>query len=391
MNRSHRNRPRPIPTVSDRAAHSARARRGAGFGRDMGRLLADFGHDLPTTPTAVAAAPEPRLFRYAASGGVRRKGRGWAAARAPVVRWRMTSDQAPVLWPFISTPGLPPTGAQIGVDMLSGGSFYADPFEWVLDDTVPVTNPNMFVFGKPGRGKSATVKAFLLRMMDFGYRALILGDPKDEYEHLCRAFGVEPFTIGPGLGVRINPLAFGPLGDNWDQLSAADARSRAAVVFGRWLTLVRGLVGSQRIGEHRVPFGPTDETVVKTALQDLTGYTGGHTRMREVTLPQLWHALDTPTDTLVSDCRYASTRQFLDETRLLRDSLGQLVTGALAGLFDDHTTIIVDWRAPIQSLSLSRLEPLGDEAVGIALLCLNSWGRGIRELADPGGCADRGP
>jgi hypothetical protein len=56
----------------------------------------------------------------------------------------------------------------------------------------------------------------------------------------------------------------------------------------------------------------------------------------------------------------------------------------LAGLFDDHTTITVDWRAPIQSLSLSRLEPLGDEAVGIALLCLNSWGRGIRELADPG-------
>jgi hypothetical protein len=36
-------------------------------------------------------------------------------------------------------------------------------------------------------------------------------------------------------------------------------------------------------------------------------------------------------------------------------------------------------------LSLSRLEPLGgDEAVGIALLCLNSWGRGMREVAEPG-------
>jgi hypothetical protein len=43
-------------------------------------------------------------------------------------------------------------------------------------------------------------------------------------------------------------------------------------VFGRWLTLVRGLVGSQRIGEHRVPFGPSDEVVVKAALQHLTGY-----------------------------------------------------------------------------------------------------------------------
>jgi hypothetical protein len=133
-----------------------------------------------------------------------------------------------------------------------------------------------------------------------------------------------------------------------------------------------------------VPFGPTDEVVIKTALQDLTGYTGGHTRLREVTVPQLWQLLDNPTSDLIAACRDQSARQFLDETRLLRDALGQLVSGALAGLFDGPTTIEVDWRAPIQSLSLSRLERLGDEAVGIALLCLNSWGRGMREVADRG-------
>jgi hypothetical protein len=150
-------------------------------GRDVTGLLADFGHHLPTAPIPVTEAKQARLFRYAPRRGHRRAGRGWAAAKAaPVSTWRMTSDQAPVLWPFISTPGLPPTGAQIGIDMLSGGSFYADPLGWVLHDTVPVTNPNMFVFGKPGRGKSATVKALLLRMIDFGYHALILGDPKDE-------------------------------------------------------------------------------------------------------------------------------------------------------------------------------------------------------------------
>ena len=36
----------------------------------------------------------------------------------------------------------------------------------------------------------------------------------------------------------------------------------------------------------------------------------------------------------------------------------------LKGLFDDHTSIALDWTAPIQSLSLSRLEGLGDEATG---------------------------
>jgi len=354
-------------------------------GRDTAHLLADFGHTLPTTPSPPAPVREARLFRPSAPrGGPTRPDAGRCPAPAPVSVWRMTSDQAPVLWPWIATPGLPPTGAQMGIDHLSGGSFYADPTGWVLDDAIPVTNPNLFVFGKPGRGKSATVKAFCLRMMDLGYRTLILGDPKDEYEKLCRALGVEPFAIGHGLPARINPLDLGPLGHQWHTLDATEARRRAAIVFARWLTLVRGLVGSQRIGDRRVPFGPSDEIVVKAALQHLTGYSQGTTHLTPTTIPQLWRLLDEPTAELVTACRYASERHFLDETRLLRDALGQLVSGALAGLFDDHTTIDVDWSAPIQSLSLSRLEALGDEAVGIALTCLNSWGRGMRETADPG-------
>jgi len=110
----------------------------------------------------------------------------------------------------------------------------------------------------------------------------------------------------------------------------------------------------------------------------------GSTRLAEVTIPQLWAALDEPTDALVDECRLASTRHFYDETRTLRDALGALVKGHLQGLFDEPTTITPDWRAPIQSLSLSRLEKSGDEAVGIALLCLNSWGQGMREIAEPG-------
>jgi len=356
----------------------------AAGGRDVNRLLRDFGHELPSVPKLQTPAKDPRLFRHASMRGEFKPDRGWSPAKAPVSAWRMTSDQAPALWPFISTPGLPPTGAQMGVDHLSGGAFYLDPMGWVLDDKIPVTNPNIFSFGKPGRGKSATTKAFCLRMMDFGYRTLILGDPKDEYEALCRAFGVEPFVIGHGMGARINPLAIGPLGQGWAQLSAEDARGRAAIVFARWLTLVRGLVGSQRIGERRVPFGPTEEAVVMQALKMLTGYAAGGSHLQETTIPKLWHLLDEPTTELVAETRYATARHFLDETRLLRDALGQLVNGALAGLFDDHTTIDVDWAASIQSLSLSRLEPLGDEAVGIALLCLNSWGRGMREMAPAG-------
>lgn len=353
-------------------------------GRDIGRLLSDFGHELPAAAVVEEAVKEPRLFRPAPRAGRFQRDRGWSASRAPVLQWQMTSEQTPALWPWISTPGLPPTGAQMGIDQLSGAAFYADPMGWVLDDRVPVTNPNIMSFGKPGRGKSATTKAFCLRMMDFGYRTLILGDPKDEYEPLCRAFGVQPFSIGPGMSTRINPLALGPLGQGWDQLDAIEAKERSAVVFSRWLTLVRGLVGSQKVGAQHVPFGPSDEVVIKRALETLTGYDRGNTRPKETTIAELWHLLDSPTPELIASTRYESERHFLDETRLLRDALAQLVTGALAGLFDDHTNIDIDWTAPIQSLSLSRLEPLGEEATGIALTCLNSWGRGMRDLAAPG-------
>ena len=34
-----------------------------------------------------------------------------------------------------------------------------------------------------------------------------------------------------------------------------------------------------------------------------------------------------------------------------------MVTGHLAGMFDEPTNIDIDWTAPIQSLSLRRLSP----------------------------------
>jgi hypothetical protein len=151
------------------------------------------------------------------------------------------------------------------------------------------------------------------------------------------------------------------------------------MVFSRWLLLIKGLVGSQHVG-----FGPTAETAVGQVIRDLTGYTTGADRMAEITIPRVWEALNNPTDQLIVECRYASRQHFLDETRPLRDALGSLVKGHLAGLFDAPTTVDVDWRAPIQSLSLSRLDPLGDEAVGVALTCLNSWGRAMTQLAEPG-------
>jgi hypothetical protein len=349
--------------------------------RSLDQLLDD--HGTPLTPTPVAAEPagDDRVFTTAVPRrGYRRPGHGWAPTWPGIAGYELTSDQAPVLWPLIAGHGLPTTGAPMGFDVLSGGAFYCDPMGWVTDDTIPVTNPNIFIFGKPGRGKSALVKAFLLRMIRFGYRTLVLGDVKDEYEDIAHALGVQPFHIGPGLPGRINPLDPGPLGHGWADLDPAETQRRAAVLLSRWLTLVRGLVGSQQI-----PFTPSESRVITKTLRDLTGWTHAQTQLTTVTLPQLWARLDQPTDQLVADCRYQSRHDFYDATRGLRDALGVLVEGELAGLFDAPTTFHPDWRAPIQTLSLSALHGDGNEAaVGIALMCLNSWGQGMRELSAPG-------
>ena len=73
----------------------------------------------------------------------------------------------------------------------------------LLDD------PNVIVLGKLGQGKSALVKTLLWRMLLFGRRAFVL-DVKREYGPLCDAVGVEPISLVPGGGVRLNPLASRP-------------------------------------------------------------------------------------------------------------------------------------------------------------------------------------
>jgi hypothetical protein len=368
-----------------RSTARARGSGGSNVARPVARtvddLLADFGTTIPRKPRPPEGPPPERLFPTGMPRhGVRRVGHGWAATLPPLAGYQMTSEEAPVLWPLISGDGLPPWGAEMGYDVLSGGKFYCDPMGWVLNDSIPVTNPNIFIFGKPGRGKSATVKAFMLRMIRYGYRSLVLGDVKDEYEDLARFLDVEPFRIGPGLAGRINPLDLGPLGSDWERQSREEQHRRATVIVNRWLFLIRGLVGSQG-----VVFTPTEERVVNKVLRHLTGWSAGASRLQPVTIPQVWAALNNPTEVLVADCRYSSRQDFFDGTRPLRDALGALCEGSLQGMFDTESTFRPDWRAPIQTLSLRSLHETGNKvAVGIALMCLNSWGQGMRETASAG-------
>ena len=353
--------------------------------RDQGRSLSQIADAYGTPlPAAIRAAAPPRrrteaeLFRaYAGKRGFAGRSRGWSPVPHPLVVYRASTAEIGGVFPFVGAQALPPTGASVGVDTRSGAGFTVDPMGWVLSEIT--SNPNLVLFGKPGTGKSTTVKAILFRLMLFGVRTLVAGDVKDEYEKLARAVGVEPFALGVGMPARINPLDLGPLGQGWDTLPDAERAQRARVIFGRWLVLLKALVGAQGVATTAA-----DEDALSAVLAQLTGWAAGSGQLRVITIPAVWAALRDPSTELAHACRYPSPRAMTEATRQVTSALGAMVRGALAGLFDEPTNIAIDWAAPIQSLSLGRLVPLGDQALGTALACLNSWSRAMTDTRRSG-------
>lgn len=353
--------------------------------RGAAELLTSFG---PPFAAASADVPSPhavqerpgRLNRpLAPRRGHRTAGRGWApvdvAARLPV--YQATTTEVGGLFPLLAANGVPAVGARMGYDTLSGGAFYCHPVEWLLRGLA--TNPNLVLFGEPGRGKSSTVVAFCLRMMLFGIKTLISGDVKGEYTPLLRALGVTPIALGRGSTARLNALDLGPLASRWSGWGLNRQREELAGVLGRWVKLLAALAETQG-------YSPTvtDEAVLAAVLRQLVGAGDGYTALKPITVPDVAHELADPRDELWLDARFAGRREFLDHTRQITDALTNLVVGPLAGLFDEPTNFALDFDAPIQSMDLSLLRSRGDQAVAVALTCLGSWSSLITDLQDDG-------
>src|SRR3954452_5948493 len=116
---------------------------------------------------------------------------------------RATTANAQAIYPFFAENGLGDGGVLIGTD-LYGSAFTYDPF--VLYESRVISNPNLFVAGEVGAGKSSLIKSYLYRQALFG-RVPWISDPRGEYAPLARALGVKPIRLEPGGRVRLNPVA----------------------------------------------------------------------------------------------------------------------------------------------------------------------------------------
>jgi type IV secretory pathway VirB4 component len=253
----------------------------------------------------------------------------------------VTTANAQAVYPFFAANGLGDGGVLIGTD-LHGSAFTYDPF--VLYERRVVSNPNMFVAGEVGAGKSSLIKSYLYRQALFG-RVPWIADPKGEYAPLARALGVEPIRLEPGGDVRLNPIARDA---GWDaQLSLLRALTAGAL-------------------ERRLQ--PEEEGALREALRVVVDDSG------EPTLPAVLGRLFRPT-TCMAERLVTSQEGLASRTRDTALGLQRLCEGDLRGMFDGPTTpgLRLDGRAVVLDLSAF----YDSAALGLVMTCASAWQRAM--------------
>ncbi len=251
---------------------------------------------------------------------------------------RCTTRHAQAIYPFLAAGGLGGRGVFVGRDG-GGSAFCYDP--WTLYGDGVLDDPNAIVLGKLGQGKSALVKTLLWRMLLFGRRAFVL-DVKREYGPLCRAVGVQPISLVPGGGVRLNPLASRP--EEHAQLELLRAVTITAL---------------------GAPLTQLEAAALREALRVVRA------RARtEPTLPDISAVLFDPVIDMAERLR-TTPADLATGARRAALALQDLCEGPLRGMFDGPTTpgLELDARLVVLDLHAVRDSP----AVGILMACASAW------------------
>jgi hypothetical protein len=285
---------------------------------------------------------------------------GRSHSRLRITPHRATSETLAGAYPFLAEEGLGSEGALIGQDAWSGTAFCYDP--WELYRRGVLTNPNMFLAGQIGRGKSTLAKALATRFIAFGRRVYVPGDPKGEWSVVTEAVGGQVIELGIGRPARLNPLDSGPR-----PAGLEDAVWRVQLAQRR-MTLLGALAASTLDRSLR----PTERTALDAALDNAC-----RTSPMPL-LPSVVDHLHEPSSAYAG----STATQLADDGREVAHALGRLVRGDLAGLFDGPSTVGFDTSLPMLSLDLSHISG-SDQLLGLVMACASAWMES--SLADPSG------
>jgi len=292
------------------------------------------------------------------------------ALRATTVQThRATTATLSAAYPFLAEGTLGSEGTLVGHDAYSRSAFCFDP--WVLYERGVLTNPNMTLAGVIGRGKSALMKSLVTRSLAFGRRAYVPGDPKGEWTPVARAVGGAVIALGPGASARLNPLDAGtrperthlgePVTDAlWEHMVT---RRRNALI----VALAAALLGRR--------LRPEEYQAIAAAIDAAAA------RRPDPLLPDVVDHLVVPDEARPVPRGVDSHAQLAEYGRQVGYTLGRLVHGDLAGMFDGPSTVVFDARAPMLTVDLSAL---GAEsgALPAVMTCTSAWMEAA--LRDPG-------
>ncbi|WP_433358569.1 hypothetical protein [Streptosporangium sp. CA-115845] len=345
----------------------------------------------PTGPVVEVKAALTRLRRRPARLPARRQA-AWAVETVPGVigdgaqrpmsgrqlrrlhlpPHRATSDVLQAIYPWMADAGIGVLGPLVGHNLLGGGTFCYDPWEYY--DAGITSNPNAMIFGEIGSRKSTLIKCMIARGYEFGRDAFVT-DVKDEYSDLARFLGAQPLFLGPGLAARLNPFDPGP--------SGADP----TLVAERQLAMLVAL-GTAVLDR---PLTQAELTLCKIAIAEITDAslqltrppdTGGHDslaaaltpgdRPRVPILPEVVEAMLNPGQRLV-DQLPISRAELRDKTADLIMGVQRLLDGDLRGMFDTHTNIDAGPASRLIVINLSHILQHRRSALPLVRICATSW------------------
>ncbi|MEW6888101.1 ATP/GTP-binding protein [Trueperella pyogenes] len=310
--------------------------------------------------------------------------RGWAGVGGGAQRyvpippeWRGTSVQVCGLWPFAVGAGAPMVGVPFGRNLRTGTTVCFDPISW-FQRAALISNPSMFVLGKPGLGKSSAVRRIMLGLDGYGTHSMVLGDLKGEHIDLIRAIGGQVIEIGRGRS-QLNPLDTG-MARQAAQLLSGQARSELlADAHGRRLTMLTGLVQLAR----NAPPSDREEAILDRALTVLDE------RLDDV--PVLADVLavirDAPDEVRQVAIDHGDLGRYQHITEGLEATLMSMLSGKFGEIFAGQTSTPMKIDRSVV-FDVSSIED-GDTALQAAVL-LACWSYGFGTISVANALADAG-
>jgi len=196
----------------------------------------------------------------------------------------------------------------------------------IIFDRFTLENANSVVFGKSGSGKSFLTKLEAARSLMFGTEVIIL-DPEEEYESLCKSVAGEYIKFSFNSGIKINPFDLSGVaeeGENELGLKILSIHSLMRVIMGK-LT-------------------PSEDALLDRAL--ILTY-----KQKGITPDPETQKQEPP---LMEDLYKVLIGMEEPDAQALADRLEKFIKGSLSGIFDKRSNI--DIKNPFTVFSIRDLE-----------------------------------